>query len=66
MVAETGPCCPPEASVAFTVNLVVPAAVGVPEIAPALLSESPAGSEEPLARAQVSEPAPPPPCNVAL
>ena len=46
-VAETGPSCPPEASVTFTVKVVAPAAVGLPEIAPALLKERPAGSEDP-------------------
>jgi hypothetical protein len=51
--------------VIFTVKLTVPAAVGVPEIAPALLRESPAGSEEPLAKAHVTAPAPPLDCNAA-
>jgi hypothetical protein len=65
-VADTGPGWPCEESVTFTVKVLVPAAVGVPEIAPAALKESPAGSEEPLARFQMSEPAPPLACNVAL
>jgi hypothetical protein len=65
-VAETGPSCPPEASLTFTVKLVVPAAVGVPEIAPELLNESPAGKEDPLARAHVRVPDPPVSAKVAL
>lgn len=64
-VAETGPGCPCEASVAFTVKLPVPAVMGVPEITPALLNRRPAGSDEPLARLHVSEPAPPVACKVA-
>ena len=48
----------PYASVAFTVNVLVPALVGVPEIAPALDSVSPVGSA-PLPSAYVSPPAPP-------
>jgi hypothetical protein len=41
-------------SVTFTVKFVVPAdPLGVPLIAPAVESERPAGSEEPLASAQV-------------
>jgi hypothetical protein len=46
--------------------LVVPAAVGAPEISPALLNERPAGSEEPLAKAQVSVPEPPLACKASL
>jgi hypothetical protein len=65
-VAVAEPCCEPEASEIFTVKLVEPAAVGVPEIVPALLNESPAGSDEPLASAQVNVPAPPLACKVAL
>lgn len=65
-VAVAEPSCEPEASVIFTEKLVEPAAVGVPEIAPALLKERPAGSEEPLARAHVTVPAPPLACKVAL
>jgi hypothetical protein len=65
-VTETGPCFAADWSVNLTVKLVVPAAVGVPEIAPALLKERPAGSEEPVARLHVSAPTPPLACNVAL
>lgn len=65
-VAETGPSCPPEASVTFTVKLMVPAAVGVPEMAPAVLRDSPAGSADPLARLQLSVPVPPVAARVAL
>jgi hypothetical protein len=65
-VAETGPGCPPEESVTFTVKDVVAGVVGVPEIAPELLKERPAGSVEPDAKLQVSVPAPPLACNVAL
>ena len=50
----------------FTVKVVVAAAVGVPEIVPELLKERPAGSDEPDARLQVSVPAPPLACKVAL
>ena len=64
-VAVTGPGFPCEASVAFTLKLFVPGMVGVPEITPALLNERPEGRVEPLAKAQVSEPAPPVACNVA-
>jgi len=52
--------------VTFTVKSVVPAALGVPEIVPALLNDRPAGNAEPEARAQVIVPAPPLACNVAL
>jgi hypothetical protein len=65
-VAETGPSCPPEASVTFTVKLAVPALVGVPDTAPPLLKASPAGREDPLARAHVNVPAPPVAARVAL
>jgi hypothetical protein len=50
----------------LTVSVVVPAAVGVPEIAPPLLKDRPAGSDEPDARLQLSVPTPPVPCKVAL
>jgi hypothetical protein len=50
-------------SVAVTVNDGLPAAVGVPEIVPAVLKERPAGSD-PEVRAQVIVPAPPVDCNV--
>jgi hypothetical protein len=46
--------------------LVVPVAVGVPLMTPALLKDKPAGSEDPLAKLHVSAPAPPLPCSVAL
>src|SRR5208283_4397268 len=46
-------------SVAFTVKVVVPDAVGVPEIVPDALNESPAGSAaDPEARLQVKDPVP--------
>jgi hypothetical protein len=48
------------------VKLEAPGVVGVPEIAPALLKERPAGSVEPEAKLQVSVPAPPLACKVAL
>ena len=66
LVIETGPGCPPDVSVSLNVTLVVPAAVGVPEITPALLKVKPAGSVEPLARLQVRAPAPPLACKVTL
>jgi hypothetical protein len=50
----------------LTVKFVVAAAVGVPDIAPEPLKERPAGSEEPVARLQVSVPAPPLAAKVAL
>ena len=53
-------------SVASSVKLNDPAVVGVPDITPALLNERPAGSEEPLAKVQVSAPAPPLACKFAL
>jgi hypothetical protein len=65
-VAEAAPPWAPEESVTFTVKLVVAAAVGVPEIIPVPLNERPAGNAEPDANAQVSVPAPPPACKVAL
>jgi hypothetical protein len=65
-VAERGPPCAPEESATFTVKLVVPAVVGVPEIAPVLLNERPAGSDELEARLQVRVPVPPLACKVAL
>ncbi len=54
------------ASVTFTVKVDVPVAVGVPEIAPEPLRLSPAGSEEPVAKLQVSVPVPPVAASVAL
>lgn len=65
-VTETGPCFAADWSVNLTVKLVVPAVVGVPEIAPVLLRERPPGSEEPVARLQVRVPTPPLACKVAL
>ena len=65
-VAESGPPCAPEESATFTVKVVLAAAVGVPEIVPVPLNERPAGNDEPEARLQVSVPAPPLACNVAL
>jgi hypothetical protein len=65
-VAESGPPWAPEESVTFTVKVVVAAAVGVPEIVPEPPKERPAGNAEPEANAQVSVPAPPPACKVAL
>ena len=47
-------------------KLVVPLAVGVPEIAPVLLIERPAGSDEPDASAKFSVPTPPLACTMAL
>jgi hypothetical protein len=63
--AESGPACPPDESVTFTVKVKTPVAVGVPEIVPELLKDSPAGSE-PVTTVQVSVPAPPVACKVAL
>jgi hypothetical protein len=65
-VAEAAPPCAPEESVTFTVKVVVAAAVGVPEIVPVPLKERPAGNDEPEAKLQVSVPAPPLACKVAL
>jgi hypothetical protein len=65
-VADWGPPCAPEESVTFTLKVAVPGVVGVPEIAPEPLKERPAGSDEPDTRLQVSVPAPPLACNVAL
>lgn len=65
-VADIAPPCAPEESVTFTVKLEVPALVGVPEIAPAVLKERPVGSDETVARLQVRVPAPPLACKVAL
>jgi len=54
-------------SVAFTVKVVAPEAVGVPEIVPAALNDSPAGSAaDPEARLQVRDPVPPVPSSVVL
>ena len=55
-VAETGVGAE---SVTLTVKLEVPAVVGVPEIVPELLNDSPAGKDDPVAALQVSAPAPP-------
>ena len=65
-VSEHAPSLPLDASVTFTVNVVLPAVVGMPEIVPRLLKERPVGREEPLARLQVSVPAPPVTCRLAL
>jgi len=65
-VTEAAPPWAPEESVTFTVKVVVAAAVGVPEMVPVPLKERPAGNEEPEARLQVSVPAPPLACKVAL
>jgi len=65
-VAESAPPWAPEESVTFAVKVVVAAVVGVPEIAPELLKERPAGRVEPDARLQASVPAPPVACKVAL
>ena len=65
-VPRARPPWAPEESVTFTVKVEVPGVVGVPEIAPELLKERPAGSDEPDARLQVSVPAPPLACKVAL
>jgi len=65
-VTESGPGLPPDESVNLTVKVDVPIAVGVPDIAPEPLRERPAGSAEPVARLQVSVPAPPLACKVAL
>lgn len=65
-VAESGPPCAPEESVTLTVKVAVAAAVGVPEIVPVPLKERPAGNDEPEARLQVSVPAPPLACKLAL
>jgi hypothetical protein len=65
-VAESAPPWAAEESVTFTVKLEVPGVVDVPETAPELLNERPAGSDEPDARLQVSVPAPPLACKVAL
>ncbi len=65
-VAESGPPCAPEESVTFTVKVAVAAAVGVPEIVPVPLSERPVGNAEPEANAQLSVPAPPLACKLAL
>jgi hypothetical protein len=50
-------------SVAVTVNDGLPAAVGVPEIVPEVLKESPVGSD-PDVSVQVISPAPPVDCSV--
>src|SRR5579863_6784580 len=64
-VCEHVPSFAVEASVTLTVKVAVPAAVGVPEIAPAPLNDNPAG-RAPLATLQVSVPAPPLDWSVAL
>ena len=65
-VCEQVPSFAPEASVTLTVNELAPTVVGVPEIDPPLLRDRPAGSAEPLARLQVSAPAPPLAWRLAL
>jgi hypothetical protein len=65
-VADSAPPWAPEESVTFAEKVVVAAVVGVPEIAPELLKERPAGSVEPDAMLQVSVPVPPVACKVAL
>jgi hypothetical protein len=57
-VAESGPSFALDESVTFTLKGAGPAAVGVPEIVPALLNDSPAGNDDPVATLQVSFPAP--------
>ena len=52
-------------SVAVTVKVLVPAAVGVPEMAPELLKFSPAG-KLPLLTLQLMAPVPPEAVSVAL
>ena len=59
-------CAGEEESVAFTVKLLGPAAVGVPLIVPVLaLRDNPAGSD-PTLTDQVIAPVPPVDCSVAL
>jgi hypothetical protein len=58
-------CCGVPESVAVTVNVVVPAAVGVPEIAPAVLRFNPPG-KLPVVTLQVIVPVPPEAATVAL
>jgi hypothetical protein len=65
-VAESGPDCPPDESVTFTVKVEVAGVVGVPDSTPPLDKLSHEGSDEPVARLQVSVPAPPLACKVAL
>jgi hypothetical protein len=65
-VAESGPACPPDESVTFTIKVGVAVVVGVPESTPPLDKLSHEGSDEPDATLQVSVPAPPLACKVAL
>jgi hypothetical protein len=65
-VAETGPGCPPDESVTFTVRVEVAAVAGIPESTPPLDKLSPEGSDEPVATLQVIVPAPPVACKVTL
>ena len=58
-------CCGVPESVAETVKLAVPAAVGDPEILPELIKVNPDG-KLPWETLQVIVPVPPPLCNVAL
>jgi hypothetical protein len=63
--AEQGPPDPADASVTCAVKVKVPKTVGVPVMAPELLMVNPEGKAPPI-RAQVSVPAPPLACTVAL
>jgi hypothetical protein len=65
-VAEAGPPCAPEESVTLTVNVELAAVVGVPEIAPEVLKDNPAGNDDPDAKVQLSVPAPPVAASVAV
>lgn len=58
-------CCGVPESLAVTVKFEVPAAVGVPEIAPAVLMVNPAG-KEPLVTLRVMAPTPPLVCTLAV
>jgi hypothetical protein len=49
-VAEAAPPWAPDESVTLTVNVTAAAVVGVPEIVPEVLKESPAGHADPAAR----------------
>jgi hypothetical protein len=63
--AEPGPPDAADESVACTVKVEVPETVGVPVMAPELLSDKPVG-KAPLAKVQVSVPTPPVAWRVAL
>jgi len=65
VAAKVAVCAGDPESVTVTVNEVVPAAVGVPESTPAVLSVRPAGSV-PVVTAQVSAPVPPVATSVKL